>query len=113
MSTVAQTVLDKSHLQLDGAGLEVFPDVAQNKSRPDDKSQRLAKSGRGEESDRGKRKTNTWDERTIEVTGLKRDATGDAIFLLLENELPEVVIQHIQRHPNKDVFYITFKTGDG
>ena len=171
MSTVAKTVLDKSHLQLKGAVLKVFPlaemeespddlmdashsdangqgmavrqgdtrgqdvsrrqgdtrrqdvsrrqgdtcgqDVSQNQSRPDDKSHRQAKSDRQEESDKRQRKTNVWDEKTIEVTRLKPGTTGDAILLLFESKLPEVVILLIQRHPNKDVIYITFETDDG
>ena len=112
MSTVAETVLNKSHLQLDGAGLHVFPDISQNQSQPGDISHRLAKFGRQEESDKGQHKT-MWDGRTIEVTGLKPDATGDAISLLLESKLPDVVVLRIQRHPSRDVLYITCRSADG
>ena len=114
VSTVAQNVLDKSPLQLDGAGLKVFPDMSQNRSRSGDKSHRLAKSDRQEDSDKGQHKT-MWDGKTIEVTGLKQDTTGDAILLLLESELPDddVACLRIQRHPDRDVIYITFETHDG
>ena len=115
MSAVAQNVLDKSHLQLDGAVLKVFPDLSQNQSRPDDKSHRQAPSGRQVEPDIGKCKTNMWDGRTIEVTGLKPDTTGDSILLLFESKLPddEVAFQRIQRHSVRCVIYITFETADG
>jgi len=115
VSTVAQTVLDKSPLQLDGAGLNVFPDISHNQSRPDDMSHRLSMSGRQGESDKGQHKTNMWDGRTIEVTGLKPDTTGDAILLLLESKLPDddVAVLRIQRHPSRDVIYITFETTNG
>ena len=114
MSAVAQTVLNKSHLQLDGAGLKVSPHISQNQSRPGDMSHRLAEYGRQEEPDRGQHKT-MWDGRTIEVTGLKPDATGDAILLLFESEFPDddVAFLRIQRHRSRDVIYITFKTHDG
>ena len=87
----------------------------QDQSRPVDKSHRRAKSDRQEESDIGKSKTNTWDERTVEVTGLKPDTTGDAIVLLFESKLAddEDALLRIQRDPNRDTIYITFKTADG
>ena len=117
MSTVVETVLDKSYLHLDGAILKVFPLVEKKKTK--NYLQRLEgfqrKSGKQEESDKGKRKPNMWDERTIVVVGFKPDATGDAILMLFETKLPddEVAILRMQRHPNRDVIYITFETANG
>jgi len=93
----------------------VFPAVIKDESIDDlqglDKSQKHAKSSKG------KRRTTQkdWDGRTLQITGHKAKTTGDAIVLLLESKLSddEELIQSVQLHPDKEIFYVTFATDEG
>ena len=130
MSTVAQTVLDKSRLQLKGAVLKVFPLVEKEESpdnphgldesdsQGDTRRQDMSRTQggtHGQESSKTRTTQKDWDIRTIEVTGHKATTSGDAIVLLFESKLPndEDPITHLQRHPDKDVIYVTFTTAEG
>ena len=137
MPTVAQTVLDKSHLQLDGAVLTVCPLVGKGESADNlqdnthgqdvsqrqgdtcglDKSRQQPEPGKQEDSRRGIQTTTQkhWGGETIEVIGHKATTTGDAIVLLFESKLldDEDPIRRLQRHPDKDVIYVTFTSAEG
>ena len=138
LSAVAQTVLEKPDLNLEGGLLDVSRawDKArrqeesdrQDKSRRQEKSDRKDKSRRQEESDSQDKShrleespepegssQEEWDGRCIEVCGFNPSATGDAIVLSFESKFPsgDGTVQSVQRSPDKNVTYLTFETVEG